>query len=42
MTNPITDQAPVLVHDDGPVRVVSLNRPARLNAINASLLVALN
>jgi enoyl-CoA hydratase/carnithine racemase len=42
MTNPSTDHAPVLVHDDGPVRVVSLNRPARLNAINAGLLVALN
>jgi len=42
MTNPTADQAPVLVHDDGPVRVVSLNRPARLNAINAGLLVALN
>jgi enoyl-CoA hydratase/carnithine racemase len=36
-----TTVSPVLVHDDGPVRTITLNRPAKRNAIDIELRLAL-
>lgn len=37
----MTLEPPVLVEDNGPVRVVALNRPAALNAVNSALAAGL-
>ena len=37
----MSDEAPLLIHDDGAVRILTVNRPAQRNALNAALLDAL-
>jgi enoyl-CoA hydratase len=36
--SPLVNERPVHIEDDGPVRVLRINRPERLNAINAQVL----